>query len=119
MVVYQAEQQAYLVAGDRFYEDPEDAQSAQHKFFQSSVFFLTLAITADSTNALAEYHLGQVLARKSYTGFGTWDANILRAAVNHLARADRHAIGRYQPLKADIVKALRHERANLDSLGHQ
>jgi hypothetical protein len=118
MRMFEAESQAYLLAGDRFYEDPEDAESAQHKFFQSSVFVLTLAIAADSTNASAEFHLGKVLARKSYTGSGTWDTNTLRAAVRHLARAQRLAAGRYQSLKSDIDKALQHERANLDSLGH-
>ncbi len=117
MRVFEAEWQAYLVAGDRFYADPEDAEGAEHKFFQSSVFLLRLAIAAESASASAEYHLGEVLARKSYTGFGTWNADTLKAAVEHLARAQRLAVGRYQSLKADIDKALQRERENLDSLG--
>jgi len=116
MQVFEAERQAYLLAGDRFYQDPEDAQGAQQKFFQSSLFLLRLAVSADSTNASAEYHLGQVLARKSYTGFGTWNADTLKAAVEHLARAEGLAIGPYQALKPEIAKVLQREQENLDSL---
>jgi len=116
MQVFEAEWQAYLVAGDRFYADPEDAEGAQHKFFQSSLFLLRLAVSADSTNASAEYHLGKVLARKSYTGFGTWNTDTLKAAIEQLARAERLAFGPYASLKPDIEIALRRERESLDSL---
>ncbi len=116
MQVFDAEWQAYIVAGDRFYADPEDAEGVQQKFFQSSVFLLRLAVAADSINASAEYHLGQVLARKSYLGFGTWNTDTLNVAVEHLARAERLAIAAYASLKPNIEKALRRERESLDSL---
>ena len=116
MQVFDAEWQAYLVAGDRFYADPEYAEGVQQKFFQSSVFLLRLAVAADSINASAEYHLGQVLARKSYLGFGTWNTDTLNVAVEHLARAERLAIAAYASLKPNIEKALRRERESLDSL---
>ena len=118
MRAFAVESQAYIVAGDRFYEDPEDAQSVQHKFFQSSVFLLLLAVDADSLNALAEYHLGKVLARKSYTGFGTWDQDTLKAALKHLVRAQALAVGQYASVRPEITAELRQQRQNLDTLGH-
>ena len=94
----------------------EDEEFDVHKFYQSSAFIFTLAVAADSSNARAEYHLGQVLARKSYQGNGEWDVDSLRVAVQHLRHARTIAVGSYLPLRVHIEADLRREQANLDSL---
>ena len=116
--IFDAERRAYELAGSRFFQDPEDAQGAQSGFYLSSLKVLRLAVAADSTNASAAFHLGQVMARKSYKGWGEWDIDTLRASIRHLSRAQALAVGRYNQLRPAIDASLRREQANLDSLRH-
>lgn len=111
--IREQEERAYDVAADRFFQSPEDAEGSRPGFYLSSVKALRLAVDADSSNALALYHLGLTLARKSYTGFGSWNQNELREAVNILAEAQARAVGPYARWRAQIARDLLRERGNL------
>lgn len=102
LAVEDLETRAYDLAAPRFFEDPEDAQASRGNFYQSSVKILGLAVAADSSNAWAQYHLGAVLARKSYSGFGTWDRRLLAEAVEQLRNAEGRATGPYAALRPKI-----------------
>jgi hypothetical protein len=114
-VIQDSEERAYAISSMRFFQDPEDAQGARSGFYQSSVKVFRLAVDADSTNAEALYHLGVVLARKSYLGAGTWDRSLLRQAVSALRRAQLRATGPYARLRSLIERDLARENHNLET----
>lgn len=115
--IRQQEERAYDVAAGHFFQDPEDAEESRPGFYLSSVKILRLAVGADSSNALALYHLGLALARKSYAGFGSWNQSELREAVSILTLAEVRAVGRYARWRAQIARDLVRERRNLDRPG--
>ena len=110
------EEAAFAVASRRFLEDPEDADAARPDFYRSSVKVFHLAVDADSTNAAALYHLGAVLGRKSYSGFGRWSRPLLVEAVGTLRRALEKATGPYTETRPTIKEALERETQTLKSL---
>lgn len=113
VLVQRQEEEAFALASQRFFQAPEDADPARPGFYQSSVKILRLAVDADSTNAEAVYHLGAVLARKSYAGFGKWDTRLLREAVARLRAAKRLAMGRFAYLRPAVDQDLSRETHNL------
>ena len=113
LLIQHEEERAFSLASLRFFQDPEDADPARPGFYQSSLKILRLAVDADSTNAEALYHLGQVLARRSYSGFGKWNTRVLQEAIVRLRAAERRAVGRYAYLKPAIDEDLSRETHNL------
>ncbi len=113
MSVWREEDRGYAIASGLFFQDPEDAEGTRSGFYLSSIKLFRLAVGADSTNAEAIYHLGQLLCRKSYSGSGTWDKRLLQEGVRRLQVASRKAVGRFASLRPEIEGDLVRELHNL------
>ncbi len=113
---YKLEEDAYIEAGNvtTAYADPEDSQADRHKFFQTSVYLLKLAVRADSTNASATFHYGIVLADRSFKGWGEWNQPELKIALSWLTRASRLATGKYANIRPTIDSTIAKQKEALD-----
>jgi hypothetical protein len=104
-------------AGRPFFEDPEDSQSARSGFFLTSSKVLSLAVAADSGNAVAWYHLGLVTAERADLGFGTWDTTLVKSAIQFFEAAKERARAKsFVSIRPSVEKALRDEKKILASI---